>query len=174
MVDMSFMFIPIQGYPNYMICKEGLIVNRHAKFIYGKKETILKKDGTYLQYRRILLYKNKKPKHFYLHRLLAIHFIPNPENKPCVDHINGNGLNNNLNNLRWATYSENSKNRISKGYWITKIKRGKKKWVVKYRIDINNKNKIKSKHFKTEEEAQEYANSRTFPLQRDHHGIFYD
>ena len=44
-----------------------------------------------------------------IHRLLAEHFISNPENKPCINHKDGNKLNNDLNNLEWATISENTK-----------------------------------------------------------------
>ena len=49
-----------------------------------------------------------------IHRLVAMAFIENPENKPCVDHIDGNVLNNNMNNLRWVTYSENMMNPITR------------------------------------------------------------
>lgn len=58
-------------------------------------------------YSRVCLMKNGKRKNFAIHRLVALAFLPNPENKPTVNHIDGNKLNNRLNNLEWATYSEN-------------------------------------------------------------------
>ena len=50
-----------------------------------------------------------------VHRLVAQAFIPNPNNKPCVDHIDHNKSNNNVNNLRWVTIEENNKHRYECG-----------------------------------------------------------
>lgn len=61
------------------------------------------KDG----YLRVDLCKDKKPKHFHIHRLVAETFLPNPENKPCVNHKLGKKQDNRATELEWCTYSEN-------------------------------------------------------------------
>lgn len=66
-------------------------------------------------YMRIGLYKNKQCKRKYVHRIVAEAFIPNPDNKPEVNHINGDKTNNKLDNLEWVTASENSYHAVGLG-----------------------------------------------------------
>ena len=75
----------------------------------GKKK-ILKNIEDYKGYLEVGLTKNGKRKQFKVHRLVAEAFIPNPENKPCIDHINTVKSDNRVENLRWVTYKENSNN----------------------------------------------------------------
>lgn len=58
-------------------------------------------------YLTVVLYLKGKAKEFKIHRLVAMHFIPNPENKPEVNHKDGNKENNYIGNLEWATTKEN-------------------------------------------------------------------
>ena len=71
------------------------------------KEHILKPAKQTSEYMYIVLCKNGKTKGFRVHRLVAQTFIPNPENKPQVNHIDTNKSNNNVNNLEWCSRSEN-------------------------------------------------------------------
>lgn len=74
------------------------------------KGKILKNIEDYKGYLEVVLTKNGKRKQFKVHRLVAEAFIPNPENKPCIDHINTIKSDNRVENLRWVTYKENSNN----------------------------------------------------------------
>lgn len=87
---------------NYSINEDGEVRNDNTGNI---KSPFTNKKNKYLM---VDLWKDNKSQKVPIHRLIAEAFIPNPENKPCVDHIDGNRQNNSIENLRWATYSENN------------------------------------------------------------------
>ena len=82
---------------------------------YKQKGRILNQGYTTTGYKQIVLNKDKKRKTLKVHRLVAIAFIPNPENKPNVNHIDGNPHNNNVENLEWCTQAENVQHAINTG-----------------------------------------------------------
>ena len=94
----------VQGFPNYLIYEDGRVFNKQTN--YFKKATKFKQTG----YMFVSLYNNTKDKKYLIHRLIAIHYIPNPMNKPQVDHKDRNRLNNDISNLRWVDACENQEN----------------------------------------------------------------
>lgn len=91
---------PIKGYPHLLISRTGQIWTK----TYNR---LLKPYKTNRGYLNIGLNRDKVVKTFGVHRLVAEAFIPNPDNLPAVDHIDGNKLNNNVENLQWISYSDN-------------------------------------------------------------------
>lgn len=138
----------IKGYEQYAVSNFGNLMNVETqKFLKQRNDTkgyvivTISKDGIRKDYR--------------LHRLIAEHFIDNPDNLPIIDHIDGNKSNNEISNLRWATQQTNCQNRkkrenttsIFKGVYFYKPT---KKW--KSNIKINSKS-IHIGYFDTEIEA---------------------
>ena len=78
-------------------------------------------------YEVVFLAKNGVKTKKRVHKLVANAFIPNPENKPCIDHIDGNRSNNNVTNLRWCTIKENNnfpnfnRNKIKIGAYVNGV-----------------------------------------------------
>ena len=97
----------IQGY-------EGIYqVSSHGRVRNGFK--ILKKQKHKQGYELIGLSKNGTTKTYLVHRLVAKTFIPNPNNKPEVNHIDGNKTNNKIENLEWSTRKENMNHAFNTG-----------------------------------------------------------
>jgi hypothetical protein len=97
----------IKGYEGrYQISSLGRVKSLISYF--GTKEKIMKGQPVWTGYLRVCLVKDGKSKMHTIHRMVAEAFIPNPENKPIVNHIDGNITNNRVDNLEWVTYAENS------------------------------------------------------------------
>lgn len=131
-IDNNMEYKIIENFSRYRIYPDGSIYSCiKMQFLLG----YINKNG----YIHVKIISDKCiKKSFQVHRLIAKCFIPNPENKPVVDHINGLPYINNVNNLRWATHLENSTNtnksnirkssskykgvsKICNGNWMAKI-----------------------------------------------------
>ena len=88
----------------YEITRDGRVIS-HKRYTPRELKPFLDRDG----YKRVTLLLNGKPKHYSVHRLVATTYLINEGNKPEVNHIDGNKLNNDLSNLEWVTRSENTK-----------------------------------------------------------------
>ncbi len=137
----------ITDYPNYSVSNLGNV--RNDKYNRNLKPVLYKCGYYYVGFR-----KNGKTKFIRIHRLVGQCFLENIDNKPFVDHVDRNKLNNNVNNLRWATRGENERNKPKK-------QNTKSKYKGVYQIKNNRWNssiKLNGKtthigNFDTEEEA---------------------
>tara|TARA_R110002072_G_scaffold39119_3_gene112684 strand:+ start:74 stop:535 length:462 start_codon:yes stop_codon:yes gene_type:complete len=135
----------VDNFKDYLIYSNGTV--------YGKKhKKFVKQYPSHRGYMTVMLYRGKeKRKNWKVHRLVAEAFISNDESKLCVDHIDRNKLNNDISNLRWATYTENNNNKgmyksNKSGHTNISYDKLKKKWVYA-------KNGEKKKIFNTKQEC---------------------
>jgi hypothetical protein len=128
----------------YMISNKGRIkcLVRNGNSKERIKSLSLHSSGTYLT---VELRKNNKITRKFVHRLVALYFLPNPKKLPVVNHKDGNKLNNNVDNFEWCTHSENSKHAVRTG--LTKISVGDNHYNTKI------KNKDLKKIFKMREKG---------------------
>ena len=108
------MFIQCKVNPNYSVNEEGIVINNQTEKVMAHHRH---RNG----YRKLLLPIQGKMKHQFVHRLVAQAFIPNPQNKPFVNHIDGVRDNNHLSNLEWVTPAENY-NHMAHRMYFDKIK----------------------------------------------------
>ena len=135
----------IQNYPNYLIYSNGKVWSK-------KRKSFLKQQPDPKGYLKIRPSHNGVQETLKIHRLVAIHYIPNPNNFSQVDHIDRNKQNNDVSNLRWVNNSKNQmnvgiKSSNTSGHKNIYYHKGKKRWVYE-----RNHFKI-HKCFKTKTEA---------------------
>lgn len=142
--------IQIKDFPKYYITDTGDVYARdYAKTGRIKKMATQKNNSGYL-----LVHIKEKSKHYAktIHRLVAEAFIPNPENKPQVNHKNGDKTDNRVENLEWSTATENTKHRFSvlgqNGTW--KGRKGKAHPCSKIVLQIKN-GTVFAEYFGTQE-----------------------
>ena len=111
---MSEVWKDIEGYEGkYQVSNLGRV--KSLSFSHTNQEKVLKGTPSNWGYLKVELYSNGKGKIFYIHRLVANAFIPNPETKSQVNHIDGNKTNNVASNLEWCSPGENQSHAIKHG-----------------------------------------------------------
>lgn len=113
-------YYEVSNFGNFRSIRRLIKYKKNGLRVYPSKTLLT--ETTKDNYQRIVLMKNGIKKRFMCHRLVAITFIPNVNNKPCVNHIDGNKSNNNVTNLEWVTSKENAihafKNNLSHKHYI--------------------------------------------------------
>lgn len=147
----------IKGFEGcYQVSNHGRIKSLHRKVKWGKfKRTIperimARRISKSIGYDFVKLARHEGGKNYTVHRLVAYAFIPNPENKPQINHIDCDRANNHIDNLEWVTPSENILHAIKMGNVLVGEKRHTSKLTSKQVLEIrssNNISKILAKKF---------------------------
>lgn len=130
----------IIDYPQYLIYPDGKI--------WSKRKKKYMKPATHRKgYLYLILYNDINKKTLRIHRSVAIHYIPNPNNYPEIDHINRNKKDNRIENLRWATRSMNMlniglKNSNTSGHKYIIFRKNRNKWMFQMRNQYIMKRKL--------------------------------
>jgi len=105
----------IQHHPNYAVTEDGMVYSyRSQKFLKPWKMKSPRKGSSYVR-QRVLL----GDKSYFVHRLVAEAYIPNPDGLPMVNHLDCNPMNNHVSNLEWCTARENTLHAIKHGRHIS-------------------------------------------------------
>lgn len=139
----------IKGFENYyQISNTGKVKSLERKVpskIKGTfqiiKEKIRKTTTTTAGYEYVVLSKDNIHKTLLIHRLVAEHFIPNPNNLQCVNHKDENKLNNNVDNLEWCDYKYNN---TYKNIHLRRNKNKTTREVIQYDLDMHELRRWKS------------------------------
>lgn len=118
----------IDGYPNYQVSNLGRvrsldrIITTKKGMVRNLKGKIMTPNPDLNNYQHLLLSKEGEQSGFLVHRLVAQAFLPNPDNKPEINHINTIRTDNRVENLEWCTRKENVNNPLSiKNYHNRKV-----------------------------------------------------
>ena len=158
---------PCNYNPNYLVYSDGsLYCSRREEY---KAVSTNGKRSPYVHYIIPSDVKGKKPKKFYVHRLVAEHFLPNPDNLRDVHHKDSNPKNNDVSNLEWLSHKDNCHKKIGdpikivarkpNAYiynWKKPSKEGIQYKMFCFRGLINCKIPPKTKYFKDLESAKEF------------------
>ena len=108
----------------------GYEVSSFGRVRNAKTQRIMSCEHEEKGYQRLSIIVDGKKKHFAVHRMVALAFIPNPENFPQVDHIDCDKTNNNVSNLRWCSNKQNT---------LWRLENGRKRllWIMNYFYSID-------------------------------------